>query len=100
MGEELKYSENALLNMDLFFNNEINFYIEDVGKEYRYAKIFKELFNFKIESIFALGGKNNLKQKYHELNSINQLSKCFFIADLDFDYILEKEMIKDDLVLE
>ena len=67
MNEELKYSDNALLNKDIFFDNEINFYVEDEGQEYRYETIFSELFGIEIESIFALGGKNNLKIKYEEL---------------------------------
>ena len=96
MEEELKYSDNALLNLDLFFDNEINFYIEDEGKEYRYETIFNELFNVKIESIFALGGKNNLKKKYKQLKEEERLKKSFFVADLDFDYILKNELIEDD----
>ena len=95
MEEELKYSDHALLNMDLFFNNEVNFYIEDEGKEYRYETIFNELFDIKIESIFALGGKANLKKKFHELKDKKKLEKCFFIADSDFDYILKKDWIED-----
>lgn len=95
MEEELKYSDNALLNIDLFFNNEINFYIEDRGKEYRYETILKELFNVRIESIFALDGKNNLKKKFRELKNNKKLKDSFFIADLDFDYILKKDWIED-----
>ena len=82
MEEELKYSDNALLNLDLFFDNEINFYIEDEGKEYRYETIFNELFNVKIESIFALGGKNNLKKKYKQLKEEERLKKSFFSSPL------------------
>lgn len=93
--EELEYSDNALLNKDLFFENDINFYIEDRGKEYRYANIFKELFKVKIERVFALDGKNNLKKKYKELKDNNNLDNSFFIADSDFDFLLEKDIIKN-----
>ncbi len=95
MGEELKYSSNALLNKDIFFENDINFYIEDREKEYRYASILKQLFNVKIESIFALDGKNNLKRKYKELKDEDKLYNSFFIADLDFDFLLKRDIVED-----
>ena len=96
MNEELKYSDNGLLNKDIFFNNDINFYIEDEEKEYRYETIFKELFpNIKIETILGLGGKNNLKNKYVELKNKNMLKNNFFIADLDFDFLLNKDIIEN-----
>lgn len=95
MDEELKYSENGLLNKNIFFDNDIDFYIEDEYNEYRYESIFKELFNCKIENICALGGKNNLKKKYKELKDNSKLEKSFFITDSDFDTILDKEIIKD-----
>ena len=97
MNEELKYSDNGLLNKDIFFDNDINFYIEDEEKEYRYENIFKELFpNIKIETILGLGGKNNLKSKYIELKSKNMLKSNFFIADLDFDFLLNKDIIENE----
>lgn len=95
MDEELKYSDNGLLNKNLFFENQIDFYVEDKDNEYRYASIFKKLFNVKIDTVFGLGGKNNLKKKYEELKKHNDLEKSFFIADADFDFLLEKEIIND-----
>lgn len=95
MNEELKYSDNALLNKDIFFDNEINFYVEDEGQEYRYETIFSELFGIEIESIFALGGKNNLKIKYEELKKQKKLNTSFFIADMDFDFLLKKDIIEN-----
>lgn len=96
MNEELKYSKNGLLNKNIFFNNDIDFYIEDENNEYRYENIFKELFNCRIENICALSGKNNLKKKYKEIKNTDEINKSFFIADSDFDILLNKDMIEDE----
>lgn len=96
MEESLEYSREGLLNLDIFFNNEINFYVEDSGKEYRYQTILEELFDIKIETIFALGCKNNLKQKFKQLEQESKLYNSFFIADLDFDFLLNKDLIDNE----
>ena len=57
MNEELKYSDNGLLNKDIFFNNDINFYIEDEEKEY-----FVSNWNFcSIIGYWLLGNKGLYK---------------------------------------
>lgn len=96
MKDCLEYSKEGLLNVDIFFDNAINFYVEDSGKEYRYQTILEELFDVKIETVFALGCKNNLKQKFRQLEQESNLNNSFFIADLDFDYILKKDLINNE----
>lgn len=96
MEDNLEYSKEGLLNLDIFFNNKINFYVEDSGKEYRYQTILEEIFDIKIETVFALGCKNNLKQKFEQLKQESKLQDSFFIADLDFDFILNKDFIIDE----
>lgn len=54
----LFFSESGLENRSLFFSplNDINIYVEDVGKEYIYEEIFERLFEGRIKlfSIFPL----------------------------------------------
>ena len=64
--EGLSFSREALSNRSLFLAqlNDINIYVEDVGKEYEYEEIFERLFenNLNIFSIFPLGGKEAVKR--------------------------------------
>lgn len=95
MEQNLEYTDEGLLNLDIFFENDVNFYIEDKEQEYRYETIFNELFDMKIEKIFPLGGKENVKKKYLEMKNADKLGKNFFIVDADFDIVLNKNIIKD-----
>lgn len=96
---ELDYSYDGLINRDLFYQslNTINIYVEDRDKEYEYETIFGRLLgeSIKIETIFGVGGKNELINAYNVKCKDSSNAKNIFIADLDFDCILNKEMIED-----
>lgn len=97
---ELVYSPEASATRFLFYQglNDINLFVEDAGLEYEYETIFKRLLKDKycITAIFALGGKNNVKQKYLEFGNSTNGIKNFYIVDGDFDrYISPQDMIND-----
>ncbi len=81
--------------------NNINLFVEDVGKEYQYESIFKRLFKgaYPIVGIFPVGGKRELKKRFNEFGLIddkNPQVKNIYIADGDFDrYAHSEEMISN-----
>lgn len=85
-----------LAGQDLLYAqfNDVSFFVEDTDQEYLYFNILKRLFpNVKINKIFPLHGKGNLKN--HAKAHIGDKQKIY-IADLDFDEILEnKEEIEN-----
>ena len=88
--EGLLFSNDALLNRPLFLScfNDVNIYVEDVGKEYEYEEIFERLFenDLKIFSIFPLGGKDAVINAYRAQNPIDTNGKInIYIVDGDFD---------------
>ena len=99
--DELLYSSEASATRSLFYQglNDINLFVEDAGLEYEYETIFKRLLKDKycITAIFALGGKENVKQKYAEFGSSMDGIKNFYIVDGDFErYIAPDKMINDE----
>ncbi|TCL38079.1 uncharacterized protein DUF4435 [Anaerospora hongkongensis] len=101
--DELVYSSEASATRYLYYQelNDINIFVEDAGKEYEYETIFKRLLGdqYSISTIFALGGKSNVRRRYEEFGSEtpgNSLIKNFYIVDGDFDrYINPDELIND-----
>lgn len=102
---DLHYSLNAEINRIFFYTdyNTLNILVEDKDKEFEYENIFNRMFNGELtfETIFAVGGKLNLKEAYKllkeskdEIDSIN-----VFVTDRDFDFILDKEVINDEIFL-
>lgn len=86
----LFFSESGLENRSLFFSplNDINIYVEDVGKEYIYEEIFERLFEGRIKlfSIFPLGGKNKVLKVQKTCEAYDDNGKPnVFIVDGDFD---------------
>lgn len=53
--EGLSFSREALSNRSLFLAqlNDINIYVEDVGKEYEYEEIFERLFRSVYKELHA-----------------------------------------------
>lgn len=96
---DLGYSFDGKINRVIFYTdyNDVNIFVEDEGKEFEYEIIFRRLFGntLKIATIFPVGGKQKLIDAFNlysnggECNSVN-----VFIADLDFDYVLDNTMIK------
>lgn len=96
--EGLSFSRDALLNRPLFLSrfNDINIYVEDVGKEYEYEEIFERLFesNLNIFSIFPLGGKDAVINAYQTQGLIDISGKTnIYIVDGDFDNLWDDQKI-------
>lgn len=94
----LNYSRDALINRALFLSdlNDINFYVEDIGKEYEYEEIFERLYGetLKIFCIFPLGGKEEVL-KLHAQKSIRDNGKLnVFIVDGDFDNLWDDTKVE------
>lgn len=94
----LAYSEEALLNRSIFLSglNDINIFVEDVGKEYIYEEIFERLFEDRVSifCIFPLGGKDAVKQKHGTSSMYDSDGKLnLFIVDGDFDNLWEEDKV-------
>jgi hypothetical protein len=88
---------NYRLAEDIFYVqfNEISFYIEDEDQENFFFCILKNLFpDIKIDKIFPLNGKENVINESN-LNLGNK--KKIFIVDKDFDDILNKIKLNENL---
>ena len=102
MTSKFEYSENGLRNRSLFYgkDNDINIYVEDSGKRYIYEEIFKRLLgkNYRIESIFPLGGKKQVLKEYvRKGESGSNGNPNVFLVDGDFDrYIGYESANKND----
>lgn len=98
--KRLEYSFDASLNRTLFYSefNDINIYVEDINKEYEYETVFKRLLGdeYRISSIFCMGGKKEVIKAFEENKKQNINDLNFYIVDGDFDrYIFPEKMIKD-----
>ncbi|WP_281298579.1 DUF4435 domain-containing protein [Flavobacterium limnophilum] len=88
---------NYLKGQDVVWSqfNDVNFYVEDLYQENFYLQILKNLFpNIKISKIFPLGGKDPVIKKAKR--SLKNKKKVF-ILDLDFDEILNKKELCDNI---
>lgn len=99
----LTFSDDALSNRVLYLSqyNDINFFVEDIGKEFEYEEIFERLFENQIQifSIFPLGGKPAVISKQQECNIYEDDGKLnVFIVDGDFDNIWENKIIAPNLI--
>jgi len=105
--DDLLYSSEASATRFMYYQdlNDINIFVEDLGKEYEYETIFKRLLgeDYKIKSIFSAGGKKGVRDRYEEfgiVNLDNPKIKNFYIVDGDFDrYIYPEKMIDDPYFL-
>jgi hypothetical protein len=96
MHNEFEFSEIALANRSLFFNNTINIYVEDADSQYIYENIFQRLLEgkYRIESIFPQKGKLNVLKEYIKLGEYDENGVLnIFLVDGDFDRYLGFEEI-------
>lgn len=96
--EGLAFSKEALSNRSLFLSqlNDINIYVEDVGKEYEYEEIFERLFesNLRIFCIFPLGGKDAVIRAHRTKGLHDSSGKInVFIVDGDFDNLWDDQKV-------
>lgn len=96
-GFDLEYSKDALLNRVLFISgkNKINFFVEDTNKEYEYEELLEKIFSddLKINCIFPTNGKPYLIEAFDLFGNDDNYGKNIFIADGDFDVLLEIPMV-------
>lgn len=94
-------TDSFLAGQNIFYQqfNEVEFYVEDTGKEHFYFNIFRKLFpEIQFEKIFPLNGKENV---VNEAKLTFNDKKKVFIVDLDFDNFLNiKENIDNLFYLE
>lgn len=95
---DLIYSDEAVINRVEFYQgyNSVNFFVEDKGKEYEYETILNRLLEGKVRifTVFALGGKINVINHFHERGKLTNGIKNIYIVDGDFDrYVSPSEMI-------
>lgn len=98
--DDLRYSSEALATRFLLFQglNEINLVVEDTDREYIYETIFKRMLGeqYNISTIFAVGGKLEVKARYKEFGKETDGIKNFYIVDGDFDRYIDQENMVDD----
>lgn len=98
---DLAYSLDGEINRIVFYSslNDINIFVEDKDKEHEYEIIFNRMFDnqLKISTIFGVGGKQSLFKAYDIIKDfkVNQVANVL-IADMDFDFILDRDMVRDD----
>jgi len=105
--EKLEFSEEGLANVYFLYKdlNDINIFVEDLDKEYEYETIFKRLFSdkYSIRKIFPTGGKPMLVKRFQEFGTHSDKDlkvKNFYIADGDFDRIIDSEnMINQNQII-
>lgn len=97
---DLTFSKEALLSRAKFLvsKTELDIFVEDLNKEYEYEEIFERLLpkELKINCILPMGGKQILTEAFKLFGENEEYGKCFFIADGDFDVVLNKEMVVAD----
>ncbi|MDO4666509.1 MAG: DUF4435 domain-containing protein [Streptococcus sp.] len=99
MSTKLSYSQEALSSRSIFYNQKINIFIEDEGKEYLYEEILNRLLNGKLKNlkVFGLGGKHKVLAEYIRRGEYDRdNTPNLFLVDGDFDrYINYTEVTRD-----
>lgn len=93
-----RVSESALYARSTLFQqfNAIDFYVEDEEQENLYFTIIKKLFPLiRLKNIFPLRGKQNLLAR--AFSQEVSARKSVYIADKDFDDILGKVQVKENV---
>lgn len=92
----LEYSRGAKRIKPRFhkFYNEIEVYVEDEDDENFYEKLLKQIIGdlVKIGRVFGVGGKRNLYDKVGDYMSGRLKGSVFFIADGDFERLLNSKI--------
>ncbi len=95
---DLIYSDEAQANRYFYYRqyNDINFFVEDIDKQYQYEEIIDRLLGdeYRICSIFTAGGKEKLKirfEEFGEFDADNSDNINIYMADGDFDIFLHKD---------
>ncbi len=92
----LEYSSGAKRIKPQFhkFYNEIEVYVEDTNDESFYEELLKQIIGdiVKIGRVFGVGGKRNLFVKVDDYISGRLKGSVFFIADGDFDRLLNHKI--------
>ena len=89
----LQYSDAARELMPRFYAvyNDIDVFVEDEDDEIFYEELLQKLVSdlLRIKRVFGVGGKQNLLKKVMEYSSHPMADNVFFVADGDFDRILD-----------
>lgn len=97
MSVGLVYSQEGLRNRSIFYNQDINIFVEDTNKEYLYEEILKRLLGdkYKIETVYPLGGKNKVLSEYIRQGEVNKDgTPNLFLVDGDFDKYINYKLVK------
>lgn len=91
----LRYSSSAQEIKPLFYRyyNDIDVYVEDTSDEAFYERLLEKIVDdsIRIRKVFAVGGKTKLLGKVNEYIVKPPSRKMIFIADGDFDKILNRK---------
>lgn len=103
MSYEWSYSEEGYGNRVIFYDNDINIYVEDDNKAHLYETIFERMFKdeYMIQSIFPMGGKPKVLKEYIRVGSYEEKNgkriPNLFLLDGDFDrYLGYEKATKED----
>lgn len=88
----MKYGDGGKDSLPLFYRrfNDIDFYVEDEGNEYFYKELLSKLLDetINVTRVFAIGGKQEIYNKYDNYINSNEEVIKVFILDGDFDVLL------------
>jgi hypothetical protein len=97
--EKLERNADSLFNKSIFLSvyEDLIIYVEDEDLGGVYEVLLNRIFDntIKYEKIHLSGGKQKVKDLF-EIYSKNPIVPSFFIVDLDYDIILNNELIKAD----
>lgn len=91
----LQYSRRAQEIKPIFYRyyNDVDIYMEDENDEAFYEELLKKIVDdsIRIRRVFGVGGKTKLFEKVYEYIVKSPTRKMMFIADGDFDRILNRK---------
>ncbi len=95
---DLTYSKEAAISRVKFYQgfSDVNFFVEDMGKEYEYETILNRMLEGKVcpINVLGLGGKPNVIKHFHECGENTGGVPNIYLVDGDFDrYTSPEEMI-------
>lgn len=78
-------------------------FIEDRNAIQIYKKIFQRIYgdDFKVDKVYSMGNKTGVMEKFEEwYGNTQDLSKCVFIVDKDYDFLLRSTFINSSNLIE